>query len=115
MRAAAGAVLMRRAPVAAAYAAPAAAAPSPQWRHGISLLAGLKYPDGFRHFDYVDPLAPKGGTVRRAAIGTFDSFNMVVAGVKGDLVEGIESIYDTLMAPSLDEVASEYGLIAEAA
>jgi len=48
-------------------------------------------------------------------VGTYDSFNMVVAGVKGDLVEGINLIYDTLMAPSLDEVASEYGLIAEAA
>ena len=46
---------------------------------------------------------------------TYDSFNMVVAGVKGNLVEGISLIYDTLMAPSLDEMASEYGLIAEAA
>jgi tripartite-type tricarboxylate transporter receptor subunit TctC len=57
---------------------------------------------------------PKGGSARRAAIGTYDSFNMVVAGVKGNLAQGIEVIYDTLMAPSLDEVASEYGLIAEA-
>jgi microcin C transport system substrate-binding protein len=85
------------------------------WRHGVSLLSGLKYPDGFRHFDYVNIDAPKIGLVRRSAIGTYDSFNMVVAGVKGNLVEGIELIYDTLMAPSLDEVASEYGLIAEAA
>jgi microcin C transport system substrate-binding protein len=52
--------------------------------------------------------------VRRAAVGTFDSFNMVVAGIKGNLAQGIELIYDTLMAPSLDEVASEYGLVAEA-
>jgi len=52
--------------------------------------------------------------VRRAAVGTFDSFNMVVAGIKGNLVQGIELIYDTLMASSLDEVASEYGLVAEA-
>ena len=69
---------------------------------------------GFSHFDYVNPDAPKGGSVRRAAIGTFDSFNMVVAGVKGNLAQGIELIYDTLMAPSLDEAASLYGLIAEA-
>ena len=48
-------------------------------------------------------------------LGTFDSFNMVVAGVKGDLAEGIELIYDPLMASSLDEAASVYGLIAEAA
>ena len=85
------------------------------WRHGISLLGDLKYPAGFQHFDYVNPGAPGGGLVRRAALGTFDSFNMVVAGVKGDLAEGIELIYDPLMVMSLDEVASTYGLIAEAA
>ena len=84
------------------------------WTHGISLLGSLKYPVGFAHFDYVNPNAPKGGSVRRAAIGTFDSFNMVVAGVKGNLAQGIELFYDTLMAPSLDETASLYGLIAEA-
>ena len=85
------------------------------WRHGISLLGSLKYSDQFRHFDYANTNAPKGGLVRRSAIGTYDNFNMVVAGVKGDLVDGIQLIYDTLMTPSLDEVASEYGLIAEAA
>ena len=53
--------------------------------------------------------------MRRAVVGTYDNFNLVVAGVKGDLVEGIDLIYDTLMVASLDEVASEYGLIAEAA
>jgi len=85
------------------------------WTHGISLLGGLKYPADFARFDYVNPSAPKGGAARRAAIGTYDSFNMVIAGVKGDLVEDIALIYDTLMVPSLDEVASEYGLIADAA
>jgi microcin C transport system substrate-binding protein len=98
-------------------AAPSPASPShgeAAWTHGISRLGNLKYPAGFTHFDYVNADAPKGGAARRAAIGTYDSFNMVVAGVKGDLAQGIETIYDTLMAPSLDEVASEYGLIAEA-
>ncbi len=98
-------------------AAPSPASPShgeAAWTHGISRLGNLKYPAGFTHFDYVNADAPKGGAARRAAIGTYDSFNMVVAGVKGDLAQGIETIYDTLMAPSLDEVASEYELIAEA-
>jgi microcin C transport system substrate-binding protein len=108
------AVLMGSARIAAA---PFAAYPSHDeaaWKHGVSLLGNLKYPAGFTHFDYVNPAAPKGGSARRAAIGTYDSFNMVVAGVKGNLAQGIEAIYDTLMARSLDEVASEYGLIAEA-
>ena len=85
------------------------------WKHGVCLLGDLKYPANFKQFDYVNANVKRGGLVRRAAWGTFDSFNMVVAGVKGDLVEGIELIYDPLMAPSLDEAASVYGLIAEAA
>ena len=96
-------------------ASPPAAPDSPPSTHGIALLGDLKYPATFEHFDYVNPHAPPGGAVRQAVIGTYDSFNMVVAGVKGNLVEGISLIYDTLMAPSLDEVASEYGLIAEVA
>lgn len=84
------------------------------WRHGVSLYGDLKYPQGFKQFDYVNPLAPKGGSARQIAVGTFDSFNMVVAGVKGDVAVGITLVYDTLLAESLDEVSSEYGLIAEA-
>ena len=84
------------------------------WTHGISLLGNLKYPARFPHFDYVNAHAPKAGFVRQCMVGTYDSFNLVVAGVKGNLAEGVYFIFDTLMVPSLDEVASEYGLIAEA-
>jgi microcin C transport system substrate-binding protein len=84
------------------------------WRHGVSLFGNLKYPTGFRHFDYVNADAPKGGTAREAAPGTFDNFNGVVAGVKGTLATSIDLIYETLLVSSLDEVASGYGLLAEA-
>ena len=84
------------------------------WRHGVSLFGDLKYQPGFAHFDYVNAAAPKGGTARQIAIGTFDNFNVVVAGVKGTLADSIEIIYDTLLASALDEVSSEYGLLAEA-
>jgi microcin C transport system substrate-binding protein len=83
------------------------------WRHGLSLFGDLKYPPGFKQFDYVNPNAPKGGAVRQTAFGTFDNFNMTVAGVKGTIAAGVNLIYDTLMARSFDEVSSEYGLIAE--
>jgi microcin C transport system substrate-binding protein len=99
----------------AAEAAPGPASEMPAWTHGISLLGSLKYPPSFARFDYVNAHPPKTGLVRRAVVGTYDSFNLVVAGVKGDLVAGMDLIYDTLMVPSLDEIASEYGLIAEAA
>jgi microcin C transport system substrate-binding protein len=84
------------------------------WRHGLSLFGNLKYPPGFKQFDYVNATAPKGGTLRQIAIGTFDNFNVVVAGVKGALAIGIDNIYDTLLTPAQDEVSGEYGLIAEA-
>ncbi|MGH6664793.1 MAG: extracellular solute-binding protein, partial [Pseudolabrys sp.] len=85
-----------------------------QWRHGLSLFGDLKYPDGFKHFDYVNPSAPQGGTVRQIAFGTYDNFNMVVAGVKGSLASGTDLFTETLLSPALDEVSTEYGLLAEA-
>ncbi|MCK5681721.1 ABC transporter substrate-binding protein, partial [bacterium] len=80
-------------------------------KHGLALHGGLKYPPGFSHFNYVNPQAPKGGTFRQAAIGTFDTFNDFI--LKGVSAAGIGMIYDTLMAKSEDEPFSQYGLIAE--
>jgi microcin C transport system substrate-binding protein len=85
-----------------------------QWQHGLSLFGELKYPEGFKHFDYVNPKAPKGGTVRMIAFGTFDNFNEVVSGLRGSIAMGAGMLSDTLMASSLDEVSTDYGLIAEA-
>jgi microcin C transport system substrate-binding protein len=53
----------------------AALADNKDWRHGVSLFGDLKYSAGFRHFEYVNADAPKGGTARGIAIGTFDNFN----------------------------------------
>ena len=52
--------------------------------------------------------------VREIAFGTFDNFNQVVAGVKGNLAMGTELFTESLMASALDEVSTEYGLLAEA-
>jgi microcin C transport system substrate-binding protein len=99
--------------------APAAAqeeSPQRNWRHGMSLFGDLKYSPGFKHFDYVNPDAPKGGVVRLTGFGTYDNFNPVVAGVKGTLAMSElteDLVYSRLMVSSLDEVASEYGLLAE--
>jgi len=84
------------------------------WRHGLSLYGELKYPPGFKQFEYVNAAAPKGGAARQISIGTFDNFNTAIAGVKGSLAAGIDLIYETLSVSALDEVSSEYGLVAEA-
>lgn len=104
------------APPAFAQESPAPAAPAqqatPQWRHGVSLMGEPKYPADFKHFDYVNPQAPKEGLVRQSASGTFDSLNDIIP--RGTPAAGLQLIYDTLMAPAADEVATEYGLLAEA-
>ncbi len=78
---------------------------------GMSLFGDLKYGPGFTHFDYADPQAPKGGTVRYSAIGTYDTLNPFV--INGVPAAGIGMIFDTLTASSEDEPASEYGLVAK--
>jgi microcin C transport system substrate-binding protein len=85
-----------------------------QWTHAITLMGQPKYGPEFKHFDYADPAAPKGGMVRLGAQGGFDNFNIVVAGLKGDLEGGVQQIYDSLMTESSDEPFTSYGLLAEA-
>ena len=92
-----------------------AAAAEPAWRHALSLFGEVKYPADFKRYDYVNPDAPKGGTARQISIGTFDNFNIAVAGVKGSIAPAVALIYDQLMIQSQDEVGTEYGLLAEAA
>src|ERR1700741_3053864 len=86
----------------------------PGWaepQHGLSLFGDLKYPANFQHFDYVNPDAPKGGTVKFAATGTFNTFNYFQ--LIGDKPVGEDQIFDTLMTSSSDEPASSYGLLAQ--
>ncbi len=62
--------------------------------HGLSLYGELKYPPDFKHFDYVNPDAPKGGAVKYEAIGTFDTLNPFT--LKGVPAAGVGLIFDTL-------------------
>ncbi len=79
--------------------------------HGLSMYGMLKYAPGFKHFEYVNPDAPKGGDVRLSAIGTFDTLNPFI--LKGVAAAGIGEVFETLMAPSSDEASAAYGLVAE--
>jgi microcin C transport system substrate-binding protein len=100
--------------IAASDAAHAQAAGEMNWRHGLSLFGDVKYPADFKRFDYVNPDAPKGGLARQISLGTFDNFNVAVAGVKGSLAPAVARIYEALTARSQDEIAAGYGLLAEA-
>lgn len=79
--------------------------------HALSLFGDVRYGPQFQHFDYVNPDAPKGGSVKFWAMGTFDTVNLFQ--LKGTKAAGLGDLFDTLMVQSMDEPASEYGLIAE--
>ncbi|HWA48446.1 MAG TPA: extracellular solute-binding protein [Dongiaceae bacterium] len=78
--------------------------------HALTLLDAPKYGPDFKHLDYVNPDAPKGGTLNQGATGTFDSFNPFI--VKGDPA-GLGGLYDTLTTSPEDDQLTEYGLLAE--
>jgi microcin C transport system substrate-binding protein len=91
---------------------PASAEP----RHGISIFGDLKYPADFKHFEYVNPEAPKGGrlaTMGTGALQTFNSFNGYI--LKGDVAQGLGLTFDSLMVRATDEPDSMYGLVAKSA
>ena len=91
----------------AGLGSPAFAAPS----HCLSLYGECKYFADFKNFEYVNPNAPKGGTVKLAETGSFDNLNPFI--LKGLKAPNIGSIFDSLMVGSLDEPQTMYGLIAE--
>lgn len=95
----------------AALAMAAASAQGVTDRHGLSLFGDLKYGPDFKHFEYVNPQAPKGGELRLSSIGTFDSLNPFI--IKGNAAGLVGQIYESLMVSAQDEPSSEYGLIAE--
>ncbi|WP_078708945.1 extracellular solute-binding protein [Consotaella salsifontis] len=91
------------------------------WVTWDTLIRPSKYADSFPHYDYVNPDAPKGGTLNQVAIGSFDSFNPFI--VRGTAAAGMSAgnggfggglIYETLTEQSTDEPGVSYGLIAEA-
>jgi len=81
-----------------------------QAEHGLALGNTPKYPANFSHFAYVNPDAPKTGSITFAGIGSFDSLNPYL--LKGIAAEGMGLMFDTLMAYSMDESFSMYGLVA---
>jgi microcin C transport system substrate-binding protein len=82
-----------------------------QFRVGTAILGDLKYAPGFKHFDYVNPDAPKGGDLKLSADGTFDTFNPILK--KGETATGLGLVFDTLLKSADDETGSSYGLLAE--
>ncbi|URN98001.1 extracellular solute-binding protein [Leclercia adecarboxylata] len=81
--------------------------------YAFAVIGEPKYAINFDHYDYVNPAAPKGGTVTLAANGTFDNFNRYA--LRGVAAERTDALYDTLFTTSDDEPGSYYPLVAETA
>ncbi|MBX3492248.1 MAG: ABC transporter substrate-binding protein [Parvibaculum sp.] len=92
--------------VLTAFSAPAAA------RHAIAMHGEPLYPEGFTHFSYANPDAPKGGSITYGATGSFDSFNPFI--VRGTSAIGLrEHVFESLLARGFDEAFTLYALLAE--
>lgn len=82
--------------------------------YAIAQYGEPKYPPGFKHFDYVNPDAPKGGTLVLAnpnRLTSFDKFNPYT--MRGNPAPGIDMLFESLTTGSSDEPASAYGLLAD--
>ncbi len=99
--------------LAAGAAATSAALAADEWHHALSLVGTPHYGLDFKHFDWVNPNAPKGGSVTLSDSDPYDTLNPLPPG--SNPPSGLGLIYDTLMHGSLDEPATAYGLLAEAA
>ena len=112
-----GRTLLRSLLAAALLAAGLQATLADEWRTTSSLIGDSKYGDNFQHYDYVNPNAPKGGTLNSVLLGTYDSFNPYI--VQGSPAAGLVGfggglLYDTLMEQATDEGSTSHPLIADA-
>lgn len=112
-----GRTLLKSLLAAALLAAGLQATQADEWRTTSSLIGESKYGDNFQHYDYVNPNAPKGGTLNSVVPGTYDSFNPYI--VQGSPAAGLVGfggglLYDTLMEQATDEGSTSHPLIAEA-
>jgi microcin C transport system substrate-binding protein len=87
------------------------------WSSSMSMIGEAKYKDGFDHYDFVNPQAPKGGALHLSTTGTFNTLNPFAA--KGDLATGFDMIADSMVLEPLfvrseDDISANYGLLAEA-
>lgn len=86
---------------------------SPSFAQGLAMHGEPALKEGFEHLPYADPNAPKGGDLRQSALGSFDTLNPFT--IKGKAAQGLNLVYDRLMARSWDEAFTLYPLIAESA
>lgn len=111
------AVCLRLAMMASLSLGSVAVAGADEWHTSSSLMGDTKYGENFQRYDYVNPDAPKGGTLNSVSSGTFDSFNPYI--VQGTAAAGFSGfggglLYDTLMEQATDEPSVSHPLVAEA-
>lgn len=81
------------------------------WQHALAMHGAPKYSEGFDHIDYTNPDAPKGGTLKEAVVGSYDTLNHHI--IMGEMAKGLALTSDRLMHRVWDEPFTLYGLVAE--
>jgi len=106
-------IILAFAALALLFAAPMLTAQTgfAQARHGLSSFGDLKYPAGFKHFAYVNPDAPKGGSLRQWQLESFDNLNPLI--LKGVTAQSLSLTQQSLMHRALDEPDAVYAEVAE--
>ena len=111
VQASAAVVASSAAPLAPLVGGAAAGDAAADAAHGLSLFGDLKYGPDFAHFDYVEPAAPKGGTLHLATVSTFSTLNPFT--LKGVAAAGATFPFESLLEGAADEAEAAYGLLAE--
>lgn len=91
--------------------APASTKEQLDLKFGLAMVGAPKYSEADTHLDYANPDAPKGGELKQAAIGTFDTLNPY--SIKGRAAQGLNLVTDRLMTRVWDEPFTMYPMIAE--
>ena len=87
-------------------------APAQANNHALAMHGEPALMPDYMHFSDADPRALKGGTLRMAQPGSFDSLNPFA--VRGNVARNIrERVFESLMARHYGEAFSLYGLLAE--
>ena len=90
-------------------------APASHAAHAYAQFGDIKYPEGFTHFGYVNPDAPKGGEIRMVPPTrptNFDKFNPFT--LRGTAPYGVGILMiESLLVGNSEEPTTAYGLLAD--
>ncbi|RUW95488.1 ABC transporter substrate-binding protein, partial [Mesorhizobium sp. M8A.F.Ca.ET.059.01.1.1] len=90
-------------------------------KYAIAMQGEPVLPPDYTHFSYVNPNAPKGGSITYCVVGSFDNLNPFILKSLRTTARGMMDtifgnlVFEPLMQRSADEAFTLYGLLADTA